>query len=330
VPDERLEELEKLLRGAGAGKPDRVPKNVRALGDRAREPEIEPPALGAPCCMGEVARAALAASVERIVRYDAPLRLHPDDEIVHHARVAVRRLRSDLRSFLPLFDESWACALRDRLSWLQDGLSAARDADVLIAGLRRRSEGLADADRRRIDELLRPFCDEREAAYERVRAMLTDERYVPLVQDLVDAAHRPRLTSAAADRVRDGIPAIVDDAWSTLRKRVRKRSRPPSDRELHRIRIAAKRMRYAAEAVAPVAGRSARALARATERVQTILGEEHDAVVAFRRLRDLAHEEHAFIAGQLAALEIQAEHDARAAWRDAWRSAKRAYRRLRD
>jgi len=329
VPDECLEKLERLLRGLGAGKPERVPKNVRALGERARAPEIEPPALGAPCCMGEVARAAIAASVERIVRFDAPLRLHPNDEIVHHARVAVRRLRSDLRSFLPVFDAPWACALRERLSWLQDGLSAARDADVLIARLRRRSEALAEADRRDLDELLRPFCDEREAAYARMRAMLTDERYVPLLQDLVDGAHRPRLTSAATDRVRDGIAPIVDDAWSTLRKRVRKRSRPPSDRELHWIRIAAKRLRYATEAVAPVAGRSARALARATERMQTILGDEHDAVVAFRRLRDLAHDEHAFIAGQLAVLEILAQRDARATWREAWRSVKRAHRRLR-
>jgi CHAD domain-containing protein len=329
VPDDCLEELEALLRGEGAGKPDRVPKNVRALGDRAREPEIEPLALGARSCTGDVARAALAASVERIVRDDAPSRLGPDEEVVHHARVAVRRLRSDLRTFLPLFDESWACALRDRLSWLQDGLSAARDADVLIAGLRRRSQSLAGADSSDLDELLHPFCEERDAAYERVRATLRDERYVPLLQDLVDAANRPPLTAAAAERARDAIPALFDDAWSTLRKRVRKRTRPPSDRELHRIRIAAKRMRYAAEAVLPVAGRPARALARAAERMQTILGDEHDAVVAYRRLRDLAHGEHAFLAGQLAALEIAAQRDARATWRDAWRAAKRAHRRFR-
>ncbi|HEV2644044.1 MAG TPA: CHAD domain-containing protein, partial [Candidatus Elarobacter sp.] len=214
-------------------------------------------------------------------------------------------------------------------SWLQDGLSAARDADVLITGLRHRSEALPDADRGELDELLQPFRGEREVAYERVRAMLRDERYVSLLQDLVDAANRPPLTAAADERACDAIPAIVDDAWSALRKRVRKRSRPPSDRELHRIRIAAKRVRYAAEAVAPVAGRPARALARATERVQTILGDEHDAVAACRRLREMAHGEHAFLAGQLAALEILAQDDARASWRGAWRAAKRAHRRLR-
>jgi len=287
-------------------------------------------ALGATSSIGDVARAALAASVEHIVHYDAELRLEPDVEIVHHARVAVRRLRSDLRTFLPLFDAAWACALRERLSWLQDGLSAARDADVLIAGLLRHSEALPDADRRGVGDLLKTFRAERAAAYDRVRAMLRDERYVPLVQDLVDAANRPPLTDAAAERACDAIPAIVGEAWSMLRKRVRKRSRPASDRELHGIRIAGKRVRYAAEAVSPVAGRPARALARAAERMQTVLGDEHDAVAACRRLRDLAGGEHAFLVGELAALENVARLEARAAWRNAWRKAKRAYRRIRS
>ncbi|HWT05173.1 MAG TPA: CHAD domain-containing protein [Xanthomonadales bacterium] len=330
APDELLDELEALLRDEGAGKPDRVPKNVRALGERAREPEIEPPVLRATSRIGDVARAALATAVERIVRYDAKLRLDSGEEIVHHARVAVRRLRSDLRTFLSVFDAAWACALRERLSWLQDVLSAARDADVLIAGLRRRSETLSDADRRDVDELLRTFRAEREAAYECIGVMLRDERYVPLLQDLVDAANRPPLTAEADERACGAIPAIIGDAWSTLRKRVRRRTRPPSERELHGIRIAAKRVRYAAEAVAPVAGRPARTLARAAERLQTVLGDEHDSVVACRRLRELAGEPHAFLAGELAALENLARLEARATWRKAWRKAKRAYRRLRD
>jgi hypothetical protein len=58
------------------------------------------------------------------------------------------------------------------------------------------------------------------------------------------------------------------------------------------------------------------------------LGDEHDAVVACRRLRELAHGEHAFLAGELAALDLLAQRDARETWRGAWRVAKRAYRRL--
>jgi CHAD domain-containing protein len=330
TPDAVLDELGTLLRGAGAGKPDPVSKDVYAIGEGAREPEIALPALDAGARMGDVVRAALAGSVEQIVRYDAKLRLHADKATVHDARVAVRRMRSDLRTFLPLFDAVWACDLVERLRWLQDRLSTVRDADVLIDGLRRRSEALPDTDRRHLDDALAPLRTARDAACEGVRAMLRDERYVPLLQTLVDAAKRPPFNERANEPACDAIPAIVERVWSKLRKRIRKRTRPPSDRELHAIRIAAKRVRYAAEAVAPVIGRPARALTRTVAGLQSILGKQHDAVVACERLRALGREaERAFLAGELAALETLAALDARAAWRNAWQKTKREHRRFR-
>ncbi|MBV8368115.1 MAG: CHAD domain-containing protein [Candidatus Eremiobacteraeota bacterium] len=329
APDDLLQVLAHVLQAEGAGKPDPVPKNVHALGERAREPELSAPELGGDARISEVVRAALTGSVERIVRYDAKLRLHADEEAIHHARVAVRRLRSDLRTFRPVFERAWADGLRERLSWLQDGLSAARDADVLIEGLRKRSEALPDGDRRRLDEVLAPLREAREAAYEHVRAMLRERRYVLLLQALVDGAKRPAFEAAADEPAREAIPRIVKDAWKTLRKRVRRRTRPPSDRELHGIRIAAKRARYGAEAVAPVAGRCARRLASAAEELQTILGEQHDAVVACERLHALeAEPQRAFVAGELASLEYAASLGARAAWRAEWNEAKRAWGRF--
>jgi CHAD domain-containing protein len=327
TPDDVLDELGELLRDAGAGKPDPVPKDVYAIGERAREPEITVPVLDAGARIGDVVRAALAGSVKRIVRYDAKLRLHADEDAVHDARVAVRRLRSDLRTFMPLFEGTWACDVRERLRWLQDGLSTARDADVLLKGLRRFSETLPDTDRRHLDDVLAPFRATRDAAYEHVRTMLRDERYVPLLQTLVDGAKHPPFTARADEPACDAIPSIIDEAWSTLRKRVRRRTRPPSDHELHAIRIAAKRVRYAAEAVEPVVGRPARALARTVTDLQSILGNQHDAVVACERLRTLARDtDRAFLAGELSAFATLTALNARNAWRNAWRATKREHR----
>ncbi|HEX3551339.1 MAG TPA: CHAD domain-containing protein [Candidatus Elarobacter sp.] len=329
APGDLLDALGSVLRAEGAGDPDPVPKNVRALGDRARRPELDAPALGRDARVGDVVRAALAGSVERIVRLDATLRLNPDEEAVHHARVAVRRLRSDLRTFRCVLERAWADGLRDRLAWLQDGLSSARDADVLIATVRRRSETLPDAERRAIDTVLEPLRAARTAAYERVGAMLRDVQYVALLQSLVDGAKHPAFEAASEESARVAIPRIIARVWKTMRKRVRERTRPPSDRELHRIRIVAKRLRYAAEAAERVAGRRARRLARAAERVQTVLGEQHDAVVAYERLRAMGGvPERAFLAGEVAAHEHLAALDARAAWTGPWRAVKRARRRF--
>ena len=330
APDAALEVLGALLRHEGAGKLDPVAKNVRALGERACEPELDVPALDRRSRLGDVVRAAFTASVQRLVRHDVMLRLGADAEAVHQARVAVRCMRSDLRTFLPVLEAAWACDLRERMRLMQDGFSAARDADVLLAHLRRESELLPDGDRRGADDVFEPFCAARDQAYEHLGAMLREPRYVALLQELVDAAKRPPFTPAADEPARAAIGDVVGDAWSALRKRVCARTRPPADRELHRIRIAAKRVRYGAEAVAPVAGRRADALARSVEEMQTILGDQHDVVVARERLHALAPDgEHAFVAGELAALAHRAACDGRDAWRDAWREAKRAYRRLR-
>ncbi|MBV9408073.1 MAG: CHAD domain-containing protein, partial [Candidatus Eremiobacteraeota bacterium] len=301
-----------------------------AIGERAEGREIDAPPVGARSRVSDVVRASLAASVERLVRFDAKLRLHTDEESIHQARVAVRRLRSDLRTFLSVLDMTWACALREHLSWLQDGLSEARDADVLLAGLRRRGEGLPESDRRFVEEVLAPFVAARERAYAHVGDMLRQWRYVALLEELIDAAKRPRFTPAADQDACDAAAALAGEAWKTLRKRVRRRTRPPADRELHAIRIAAKRVRYAAEALEAAVGGVARDLAAAAESIQTILGDQHDAVVARDRLRTLAGQgAHAFVAGELAALAHGDACVGRGTWRPAWRAAKREHRRFR-
>jgi CHAD domain-containing protein len=279
---------------------------------------------------GDVARAAFAASVERLVQHDAALRASDDAVAVHQARVAVRRLRSDLRTFRPFLDREPARDLRERMRRLQDGFSQARDADVLLAFLQREIALLPQADRHDAEAALAPFRAARERAYESMRAMLGEPEHAALLRELADVARQPPFR-ARADAAACAVAGdVIRDAWSALRKRVRKRSRPPTDAELHRIRIAAKRVRYAAEAIAPVMGRRAHALAKHAEEIQTVLGDQHDAVVARDRLRAFAADaQHAFTAGELALLADRAANEGRRAWRAAWRAAKRAHRRFR-
>jgi CHAD domain-containing protein len=69
---------------------------------------------------------------------------------------------------------------------------------------------------------------------------------------------------------------------------------PPSlpggarDAEWHQVRIAAKRARYAGEAVAAVLGEEAAAFACQMEKVMEILGEHQDAADAGAAIRELA------------------------------------------
>ncbi len=99
--------------------------------------------------------------------------------------------------------------------------------------------------------------------------------------------------------------------------------------ELHRVRILAKRARYATEAVLPVLPAAAR-FAEAVTDLQNVLGEAQDRVVAIDWLRATGptlDPAAAFAAGQLAG-HLTAQATAASA-RDAWRPVAHTARRRR-
>ena len=304
--------------------PDPTPKVARALGPRA----LEPPDVTATPVRSEdpldVAQAAAAASVARLVAHDPGVRLGIDPEDVHQARVATRRLRSDLRTFRRVVDERWAEALRDELKWIGGLLGDVRDTDVLLDRLLHRAEELPEPDRARGHRVLGELRSHRDQARGALLDAMRSEHYVALLDRLVDAAHGV-VPSASTDADAFEVATLVRKPWKTLKKLVRELGDDPPDEALHAVRIKAKRVRYAAEAVAPAVDRRAAKFARAVARLQDVLGEHQDAVTAERWLREharAADPAEAFVAGELAALERRAADRSRARWPDAWRRAR--------
>jgi CHAD domain-containing protein len=312
------------LRGAGAGAPDPTPKHIRALGPRAIEPPevaVEPLLPNAPA--RDVIRNAIAGSVAALLHHDPLVRTGRDPEAVHQARVATRKLRSHLRTFGPLLDVEWTEPLRSELGWLALSLGAVRDREVLLERLRNRAQSLPANDIRSAAALLQLLENEIESLRKKLKEDLDSQRYVDLLENLVAAAHSPA-TQPDADLPASGVlPALATTPWRRLRSAVKQLPDTPTDPELHRIRILAKRARYGAEAVAPVAT-AADAFARAAARLQTVLGEHQDSVTAQAWLRAAkVSGRRAFVAGELIALEGIAAQDARAKWSKAWKSLDR-------
>jgi CHAD domain-containing protein len=116
---------------------------------------------------------------------------------------------------------------------------------------------------------------------------------------------------------------LVRRPWRQLEQDVEALGDAPADHALHEVRILAKRCRYAAEAVAPVAGDPARLLAAAVADVQTVLGDHQDTVVAEAWLRAAADE----LPGTQAAVEAlvgqqrSERHALRLAWPATWQAA---------
>jgi CHAD domain-containing protein len=268
---------------------------------------------------------AIAEPVAQLIRHDAGVQLGADPEDVHKARVATRRLRSNLRTFGGVLDRQWAMSLRGELAWLADALGAVRDAEVMVDGLRERVEELDEVDRRPAATLIERLSSAREQARDDLLEAMRAGRYVALLDRLVEAAREPRLVGDA-DAPGETLGGVMDRPWHRLERAVGRLGEPPTDAQLHRVRIRAKRTRYAAEAIEKVFGGRAGAFVRSATELQDVLGRHQDAVVLeawLRRAAGAGRSRLAFTAGMLTAAEQRAGQVARAAWPDAWHALSR-------
>ncbi|HKV32524.1 MAG TPA: CYTH and CHAD domain-containing protein [Candidatus Dormibacteraeota bacterium] len=312
------------LRGAGAADEDQASKLVRALGARATAvPEVDPLALTSASTAGELVRHSIAVSVASLMRHDPGVRLGDDLEDVHRARVATRRLRSQLRTFRSLLDTEWANALREDLRWLGGGLGSVRDRQVMAQRVRTRTISLAEDDAPTVADLAAELQAESEEARARLVLDMRSDRYIDLIERLVEASRAPALTPEAQQGAAVVIPALARRDWKQLQKGVAALADQPADAELHRIRILAKRLRYGAEGAEPIVGKMATRTAEAAAALQDVLGDHQDSVTLQQWLREAGRGSRAFVAGELTALEREtAAHD-RAAWHNVWKKLDR-------
>jgi CHAD domain-containing protein len=338
--EDLADEVVAALRAAGAGRPDPVPKIVRALGPRATEPPDlgEPEELDEASLPVDVLRAAIVRSTRRLVAHDPGVRTGDDMEDVHQARVATRRMRSDLRTFAPVVDHEWSDALRDELQWLGNLLGAVRDTDVLLERLERRLATLESSDEDAGHRLLDGLHAKRDAARDELLVAMRGPRYLALLDRLHAGAHR---VPGPLDALDLGVEVtdLVGPSWRKLRHAADALDDDSPDPDLHHVRILAKRCRYAAEAVTPAIGKDAARFAKQVAALQDVLGEHQDAVIAGQWLREHANDVTgddaaavAFVAGELAMLEQAAADASRELWPEAWHDAraKRLRRWMRD
>jgi CHAD domain-containing protein len=312
------------------------PARPRALVARALglvgtpPPEIGSVTLGGAATAGDVVRRALSTSVIRLLRHDPGVRLGIDAEDVHQARVATRRLRSDLRTFRPLLEQAWADALRDDLRWLGGELGKVRDAEVLRDRLRAAASTLPAPDRHSALAIVAPLGAQVRSARRHLLTAMDTGRYIEVIDHLVAAARAPVLTEMAASPARDVLPGLVRKPWRSLKSGAIAARGDVPDEQLHDLRIRAKRCRYAVEAAAAATGKHAAKFAREVAALQEVLGELHDAVVAEAWLRERSaaprvHETALFAAGELVALQRDAAERARTGWPAAWKRVEEGW-----
>ncbi len=292
-PADEADPVESLLSAVGAAL---VAAGARASASssklaRALGPTAQRPPLGADSTLADVVSDYIATQCAVIVAGDLGLRLEHD--VTHPTRVGIRRLRSTLRTFAPLFDVKAAAELEAELVWFAGLLGGVRDADVLRLRLDRLVADLPD------DLVMGPVAAriDNELAAERAEhwrdlvAALDTPRQLALLglveqwrlaPPFVDSAHGP-VDQVPAKRVGKHLTG----ARRKLDKRMKRAARPGPEQEtlVHQARKAGKRFRYAAELAEPVMGAKATDQAAEAEALQDLLGEHQDSVVSAAALR---------------------------------------------
>jgi CHAD domain-containing protein len=248
---------------------------------------------------GEVVTAYLHDHVNQLRAAEMAIR-NAEPEGVHDMRVAVRRVRSTLRTFRKVYrkdDQDRVRGLAGELKWLSDTLGAARDAEVLTRQL------AAHIDATPTELVLGPVSAEvdrhlaRNAANARTALLsaVDSARYADLVSALdVFVASTPSHQKGRKPAA-DVLPPLVAKAYRRAGRATKKAEHttgPARDNALHQVRKAVKRLRYAAEATIPVAGRPAERYRRHSKKVQQVLGDHHDYVVLKDTLRELGVQAH--------------------------------------
>jgi CHAD domain-containing protein len=248
-------------------------------------------------------------------------------ERIHQSRVAMRRIRSNLRTFRLLCDPAWGTSLRAELAWYGNELGASRDLDLLAAMVAERGPDVLAADE--VARLVAVVEWRRAEVAGRVAAGRRGERHLRLTEQMLVLWEGPAFRAKAGKAATEVLPPMLHRSWHDLRGVARKARKAPTDVHLHQLRIRLKDLRYGSETLALVEGGRARKAAKAAERLQSKLGDLHDLVFATAWLEALAAEQPdlADAAERLAARQREAAVETRRGWKRDLKEVERRWRR---
>lgn len=212
-----------------------------------------------------------------------------EEDAVHPARVAIRRLRATLRTFGGVYQRVDRESLAKELRWAGVLLGEVRDLQVLAE----RFGAADDSPPTVVQQLIAAdIARERETAWQGVADGLGSARGAALFAQIERWRDDPPFGSKA-DRPAHRARRRVKKADAQVRARLRRTreavdaGRRSASELLHDARKAAKRHRYAVELARPVLGAEADTTIKRREALQDALGEHQDAVVALAFLNGI-------------------------------------------
>jgi CHAD domain-containing protein len=247
--------------------------------------------------MSEAGRKVFAHYFARMLVQEDAVRQQMAVDPVHDMRVAIRRLRSALAMFAPFYRRRAIRPYRQALEKVARALGDVRDLDVLWLRMGEYLETLPVDSRSELDMLAQDWQGQLDAARARLIRTLDSHRYTRFVDDFAAFVSTPQrdaidMTGGARPEpylVRHVVPRVIYERYTTVRA-YETALAGASLTTYHRLRIEAKRLRYALEAFEEALGPDVRNVIGSAKKLQDHLGNLQDARVAITAIQSFLQE----------------------------------------
>lgn len=222
------------------------------------------------------ASAVLHARLNEILSFHSNASQPDGVDGVHDMRVASRRFRSALRDFSPLFEKKPLKSLKKGIKVVANALGDVRDQDVAIEALQAlREKAPNEVIKAGISFLTETRGTARSGAHARLLKLVTPEAMSAIQNKLGKA-----LSSEGGPENSSAFRVFGADAMERAHNRFLERGEkiydPFDDNALHKLRLAAKRLRYALELFDDCWAGELKPFAKYMSKLQSGLGQVHD------------------------------------------------------
>lgn len=224
---------------------------------------------------------------EEVLRFVDAARDPDEIEGVHDIRVAIRRLRSLIRDFTGVAGDKTLSKFSGNLKETAGRLGVVRDLDVLIEAIKKASSDAPEDAAAGISELIGHYRERRTKALRLASTALGDDAVDGLKKQL-EAACRAAVRQPGlfdSPDVRREARITITDNLDGFRSKSGALLRPTAAKKLHKLRIAAKRLRYSLELHSPHFEGRLDDAASEVKQMQGHLGDLHDCDVWMDELR---------------------------------------------
>ncbi|MHA1518004.1 MAG: CYTH and CHAD domain-containing protein [Alphaproteobacteria bacterium] len=191
----------------------------------------------------------IAHNCLRQIVANAPAMREGRPEALHQMRVGLRRLRAAIALFGSMLEGNERELIKDKLRWVTQELGPARDLDVFAADVLEPLRAAHPGDHE-IEEAYRGFKERHTAAYDRAIQSVHSEGFRAALLDLAAWIETGDWATENAKRAKVPIRLHALKVLARLRRGIKTRGkglRQLSPAKRHRLRIRAKRLRYATE-----------------------------------------------------------------------------------